>query len=536
MKRGFKLLMGLDVELFRAAFRVGVVIAILASTACTNNGLTQTAPELSFALRSIDGLTTDQKRTGGVSFADINGDGHFDVFVGNGYDNAEQEPTPQDNKLYLGDGRGGFVETEAPDLLSHQGFSSGSTWADMDNDGDLDVFIPNQRDQENFLLRQEASENGELRFTPLDNQAPWSDKGWSYSASWADVDNDGLVDLHVSNGGLSHAGANALYKNLGDGKFEKITSGKIVEDVQASGANIWADFDLDGDVDLFIANHQATRDGSRENSLYRNDGDFQFTEVGSKAFGGLLEYSIAAAWGDVDNDGDSDLLVGNLYGQANSLFINQGNGAFVRRPNDPLSLDGGNTGAVGFADFDNDGDLDAIVGDDYARVGIYINQGAGRYARAFDSVFLGEQENVSAIAIGDADNDGDLDIYLGNWPVRSGEEEENRFLENRLTEGRSWLKVKLIGTESNASALGARVLVTAEINGQPVTQTREVNALASWRSQSEMTLHFGLGDAAQISDIRVIWPSGTTQEWGAAPIKETILIREGDAAFSLASN
>jgi hypothetical protein len=175
-------------------------------------------------------MITDAASTGGVTWVDYDADGRLDLFVTNGYDVSSPDPQPQKNRLYHNDGSGVLVSVTEGPLVEDDGFSSGSTWGDYDNDGDLDVFVTNQREQNNFLYRNE----GEGRFVRINEMAPARDGGHSYSAAWVDVDNDRHLDLFVSNGGLSHQEENFLYGNDGQGGFERITDGAIVTDVAGS--------------------------------------------------------------------------------------------------------------------------------------------------------------------------------------------------------------------------------------------------------------------------------------------------------------
>ena len=226
-------------------------------------------------------LTSDRASTGGVSFVDYDLDGDADLFVTNGYDVSAPEPAPQGNGFYDNmDGR--FVASRISVLTDLDGFSSGSAWADLDNDGDIDTFIANQRDQENFLLLQEVSEEGVRRFDRHDQGPFSSDKGWSYSVAAADADNDGLVDIYVSNGGLSHSGVNFLYRNTGDAGFESVSDTAPVTDDQPSGGASWGDYDGDGDADLVVANRSAPESGVFKLALYRNEGGMRFTGDGRR--------------------------------------------------------------------------------------------------------------------------------------------------------------------------------------------------------------------------------------------------------------
>ena len=207
------------------------VAALLVIGGCAPGGGDQNAipadepgSRVAFERLTSGPVVTDRASTGGVSLVDYDGDGDPDLFVTNGYDVSAEAPEPQLNRLYRNDG-GVFVPVTEGPLVEDQGYSSGSTWADIDNDGDLDVFVTNQQDQNNSLYLNDG--NGV--FTAVTEGPVVSDGGHSYSAAWVDIDNDGWVDLFVANGGMSHAQVNFLYRNLGDGNFERITDGEIVQ-------------------------------------------------------------------------------------------------------------------------------------------------------------------------------------------------------------------------------------------------------------------------------------------------------------------
>ncbi len=444
-------------------------------------------------------IATDRASTGGVSWVDYDDDGDVDLFVTNGYDVSAEEATPQKNKLYKNNGDGTFTSITTGPLVTDDGFSSGSTWGDYDNDGDLDVFVSNQRGQENFLY----SNNGDATFQRVTGAPFGTDKGASFSSSWVDVDNDGHLDLFVANGGLSALEPNFLYRGNGDGTFTKITDGDIVTAEAKTGGAVWGDYDNDGDADLFVPN------GNKPDVLYRNDGKFTFTAMPTSVIEDDHRYSIAGAWGDYDNDGYLDLYVANMYGGANTLFHNKGDGTFERVHTGPPVVDGGHSYAVSWSDWDNDGYLDLLAGNWGAAPVPYLNESGRRFVRA-DAGDLGTQIAVaSSIAWADFDNDGDVDVCLGSWPNSPGHDERNMLYRNEGT-ARSWLKVRLRGTKSNRAAIGARLTLRARIHGRLETQIREVVAHSGWRSQSDLAQHFGLGDAKNIEEIVVRWPSGSS--------------------------
>jgi hypothetical protein len=469
---------------------------------------------------------TDAASTGGVSWVDFDGDGDLDLFVTNGYDVSAEEATAQKNRLYRNDGDGVLsVVTEGP-LIEDDGFSSGSTWGDFDNDGDVDVFVSNQRDQENFLYRNE----GDGTFERIDAGSPTAAGASSFSASWVDVDRDGLLDLWIANGGLSQAQPNQLHRALGEGRFSAITDGDIVTLEGRSGGGSWGDYDNDGDPDLFVA-HLTLGADAPGNQLYRNDGDWQLIPIedGPPVDDGAP--SLCAAWGDYDNDQDLDLYVGNAFGYANLLYRNEGDGRLTPVEHIPPTLEGGSTYAANWADVDNDGDLDLLVADWGSAPVLYENLGGEGFRRLAAGDLGRDILFAASLAWGDYDADGDLDAYVGNWPNHPGPGEPNALYRNDSAAA-GWLQIDLRGTLSNRSGIGARVLVRARIGGEARTQLREVAAHTGWRSQNSLRQHVGLGDARTVEQVEVRWPSGNVDQVGPLDGNRIIEITEGKGLTS----
>jgi hypothetical protein len=346
----------------------------------------------------------------------------------------------------------------------------------------------------------------------------------SYSASWIDVDADGYLDLFVSNGGLSSVEPNFLYRNNGDGTFTRLTEGSIVSDSAASGGAVWADYDNDGDPDLFVPNR--TSPGQLTNALYRNDGDWRFTRISEGPVATDTIPSIAAAWGDYDNDGDLDLYVANVYGLANRLYRNNGDGTFGSVWSGPHVLDGGHSYGANWADYDLDGNLDLLVANWGAAPVLYRNRGDGDLERASAGDLGQAIVYASSVAWGDYDRDGDPDVYVGSWPNSPGDGERNHWYRNDGAE-LNWLAVHLAGTESNQAAIGARVSIHTRVDGRMLTQLREVSTHTSWRSQNEPTVHFGLSTATKVDLLTVRWPSGAIDRVVDVPVNQTVVIVEG---------
>jgi hypothetical protein len=320
--------------------------------------------------------------------------------------------------------------------------------------------------EKNFLYRN----NGQGHFVRISDPSTGSivtDAEWSAAAAWADFDNDGFLDLFVANGGFSANRKSSLYRNQGNGTFSKMTAGNIANDVAGSVCGIWGDYDNDGFRDLFLANY------GQKNVLYRNNGDGTFVKMGAGVVGRIASdagNSLGAAWGDYDNDGSLDLFVTTPNDRPNFLYRNQGNGTFVRMTNSVPEADRNNKGdrshGCAWGDYDNDGYLDLFVVNKYAKNSLYRNNGDGTFRKITSGSFVNEiAANMlegHACAWVDYDNDGFLDLF------------ETTFGKNALyrNNGNSngWINIKLVGTTSNRSAIGAKVRVNASIGGKTFWQ------------------------------------------------------------------
>jgi uncharacterized delta-60 repeat protein len=302
-----------------------------------------------------DGTFTDVTSLAGVGHAgegfhgawgDYDGDGHLDLYVTN-YTNHQAA-----NILYRNNGNGTFTDmTSLAGVGGNGGYAVGGYWGDYDQDGDLDLYVTNWT-KANLLYRN----NGDGTFTDVAAAAGVGASGYSsYVGAWGDYDNDGRLDLFVSN---FRGQANLLFRNNGDGTFANVTSSAGIIFTGGWGvAAAWGDYDVDGDLDLYIADHD------RANVLYRNNGNGTFTDVAASAGVGHTGVSRNATWGDFDSDGDLDLYVINAF--ANILYRNNGNGTFT---DITATADVGNAGN-GFngnwVDYDKDADLDLYVANNF---------------------------------------------------------------------------------------------------------------------------------------------------------------------------
>jgi hypothetical protein len=461
-----------------------------------------------FVLVTDTALMAERASTGGVTWVDFDGDGDDDAFVTNGYDVSAETAVPQTNVLY--ENVNGVLEPLDNELSAASGFSSGSAWADFDNDGRIDLFVPNQMGQNNFLYRNVGGGSFQL----LDKSQPASGGGLSFSATWGDIDGDGRVDLFVGNGGLSGAERDFLYRNGKDGVFALETEGPVVATATQSGGATFIDYDLDGDADLFVPG-AVTR-------MYRNDGSGHFESdervefVNDPNTGGP---SISGAWGDFDNDGDFDLFQVFTQGQPRRLYENEGDGTFFRREVGDATSDRSSAFYSLWVDLDNDGYLDLVVANYGAAAQVYMNRSGNTLERVAAGALSKRVWYASMVAASDHDRDGDVDLVVGNWPNAPGEGEANLLYENQGPVG-NWVALRLEGSCSNRSAIGARVELDVRHGKRTRTLMRDVRSQDGWRSQSSLELLFGLGAAQSAENVRIFWPSGVIQEVGAVKAGE----------------
>ena len=435
------------------------------------------------------GLTDNNTDTWGVAWVDYDNDGLEDCFVSS-YD----KNTP--NKMYRNNGDGTFTNVQLGSLTSIQNNSVSSTWADADNDGDLDVFLANNVEAANMYFQNDG--NGNFSYDP--NHSLNNYGGYCHNATWVDYDNDGWVDLFVTD--FFATKFNLLYHNNGDGTFTAITNDIIATEANKSIGTTWGDYDNDGDVDAFVPNAEGAN-----NTLYRNDGG-AFTKITSGAIVNDGGNSVGSSWGDYNNDGFLDLFVANTGGQNNFLYQNNGDGSFTKITNSPITDDQHNSSGSSWVDVDNDGDLDLYVTNDLNDASVlYTNFGNGNFQK-MENPLSEVQGNAYPNAWSDLDNDGDMDLFIG---TRSNEKDVV-FL-NTKASCNSWGCFNLVGSQSNRSAIGAKIRVKANIYGNDVWQLRELNTQSGGGagSQNGLKTLFGLGDATAMDSVIIEWPSGIRQ-------------------------
>jgi len=475
----------------------------------------------------------------GAAFFDCDGDGDLDLYVVDGSTFATYaDRSGPGNVLYRNEGRGVFAEVVAG--VEDRGWGVGVTVGDYDGDGHRDLYVTNYG--ANLLY----SNLGDGTFTDRSEQAGIEGDDFSTSAAFFDYDGDGDLDLYVTNyvvfaiepllqdpdfddpcmylGGLRVfcgpqgmvGGRDRLYRNEGDGTFVDATSASGVGSANAYyGLGVVpADFDEDGDLDLFVANDETP------NVLYRNEGGI-FADLAIEAGvafngDGEAEAGMGVDAGDGDGDGDMDLYVTNFYGETNTFYENLGGGRFVDATAE-RGLAAPTVSYLGwgtrFFDYDLDGDLDLFVANghvypqiDEARAGgryaqrnqLFANVGSGTFAEVEAGPGLRVEKSSRGAISGDYDQDGDVDLFITNI------DDQPTLLRNDL-HGERWLAVRLVGNAPNLEAIGARVILTA--GGR--TQVRTLNGAASYLGYSDTDLHFGLGVSGEIESLEILWPDGT---------------------------
>jgi hypothetical protein len=482
----------------------------------------------------------------GIAFFDYDQDGWLDIYLTNGtrLDAAwppGQAPTTQ---LYHNNRDGTFTDVTAKSGLGRSGWQTGVCVGDFDNDGWDDLFCTFWG--HNILFHN----NGDGTFTDVTKKAGlWKDEvRWGSGCTWLDYDRDGILDLFVANyirfdpssvpapgetlncqykgasvmcgpRGLP-GGINILYHNNGDGTFTDVSekAGILKPGPRYSITAVSCDFDNDGWPDIYVAVD------SEPSILFHNNHDGTFTDIAVMAAcaysqDGNEQAGMGVAVGDYDCDGWLDIFKTNFADDTSNLYHNNGDGTFTEVTfqagvgHDTQNVKWG----CGFIDYDNDGWPDILQVDghvypsvDEQKVGqtflepriVYRNLGNGKFQDVSKETgpAIAARHSSRGCAFGDYDNDGDIDVVVNNM------NEIPSLLRNDGGNANNWIKVKLIGTKCNRTAIGARVRV---VTGKHV-QMDEVHSGTSVMSQSDLRLHFGIGLAKLIDRLEVKWP--TTQK------------------------
>ncbi len=485
-------------------------------------------------------LNTDSQQ--GVSWADLDGDGDEDYISPSFTNSAGQVSVPVFYEN-IGGGqfnRRNLAILLNENIATYRG----ANVIDMNNDGKLDIYftrsvansIPDlvliNNGGWNFTksnINQTARVNGSgFRAGSFADY----DRDGLIDLFMADTDPDPAAQ------NLSPVTPSFLLRNITSGgniSFNQISSGSIVTNGVECRDVSWADFNNDGLQDLLVIsfNLNATNPTPNiPNRIYKNNGDGTFTQL-SVFDADVFFRARTSSWGDIDNDGDLDLYIGSqLNTVADRLYQNNGNGTFTSLTSNGAAETGTATYGSAFGDIDNDGDLDLIAINMGQSNSIFINDGAGNFTKSATSELLNYVglNNIGGSFV-DYDQNGFLDISTG----RNGGIIPPYLFQNTLSAAgnKKWIEVKLVGTVSNTGAIGARVTVTT--TSPTKTQIREVSARTGYGSQNSLIQHFGLGTASSISQIQVKWPNGGTQTLTSPNINQLITITEDFAGPTFAN-
>lgn len=492
---------------------------------------------------------------GGVAVFDYDGDGRQDLYF---VDSGEVPVTtdaqaPGGNKLYRNLGGWKFEDVSAKSGAAGRGYMLGAVVGDYDNDGDIDVYVTAYGS--NTLLQNQ----GDGSFRDVTAAAGCDDRRWSSGAAFVDYDRDGKLDLfvqnyvsfrveehrpHVQQGVESYSPPDlfdavscSLWRNRGDGTFEDVSARTGLPQHLGKGLGVLvSDLDGDGASEIYCAND------STPNFLFRLGADGRFEELGlvsGAGYGadGREEAGMGVDCGDVDGDGTLDVIVTNFHKEPNSIYRNDGGLNFTE-----ISERTGTASAarrmLGFgvrlADFDHDGRLDLVVNNGHVYDNAAQVDPPATWAQApllyrglakarFEDVLAAQPVEFKrarvgrGLATGDLDDDGDLDLVLTSLNGRA------EVFENVGDERGAWLSVRCVGTKRDSTAIGARVEVVAS----GVTRVGEVRSGGSYLSQSELRVHFGLGELEQLEMVRVRWPDGAVEEAREVATRQHLTFVEG---------
>lgn len=519
------------------------------------------AAKIGVTFKHVNGASFDkplpETMSAGAVIFDYNNDGRPDLFLVNGGSFVDkQAASTARHRLYRNTGEGKFADVTESSGIGITGYGMGGCAADYDNDGSPDLYVTAVGGNKLYY------NNGNGTFTDVTGRAGVAADLWSASCAWGDIDNDGDVDLYVTryvNFALdnkkvcmlfrdvrSYCHPNVyssvpdiLYRNNGDGTFTDVSDSGVGL-VAGNGLGVvFGDYDDDGWIDIYVAND------ATPNFLFHNKGKGVFEEVAfwtgtAVGFAGKPLSGMGTDMADMNGDGLLDIFVANLDGQTHSLYKNLGKGLFA----DVTFTSGVGEATlpyVGFGaaffDYDNDGDLDLAVanGDvidnvklvrdtsSYEQLNLLLrNDGTGKFTSVgpTSGPGFGFKKPSRALAVGDLDNDGDLDIVIGNVGNTAD------VLRNDGGNHGNSVLVRAVGSRSNRDGIGARLKLY--VGGKILV--REVKAGSSYLAQNDLRVHFGLGNAPKADRLEIRWPSGAVDTIEGVEANHILTVREGSGA------
>jgi enediyne biosynthesis protein E4 len=496
---------------------------------------------------------------GGVAVLDYNNDGCMDIFFTNGADMPSLKKTGPEyfNRLFRNNCDGTFTDVTEKAGVAGEGYSMGVAVGDYDNDGYPDIFVAGVNRNILYHNRGDGTFEDVTEKAHLGGVDPHYGKLWSVSAAWVDVDNDGWLDLVVTNyvqwdrqhepvcgspeqplycrPDAYHDTPNQLFRNNHDGTFTDITASSGLGAYLGKGMGVAvADYDGDGRMDIFVAND------SVPNFLFHNLGHGKFEEVAMLAGVALNDNGrpvagMGADFRDVDNAGRPDLLITAMFNDTFSFFRNTGKSPAFEddTASSGLALVTRRlTGwGLGFYDFDNDGFKDLFTANShFPALDRYLGSAAALANSVFRNLGDGRFQDVSptagpdfqiagqhrGVAFADFDNDGRVDAVVANVNGPA------RLFHNVTPNAGHWLALKLIGTRSNRDGIGAKIALTLPDRKLYNHSTTSVG----YASSSEPLVRFGLGTETRAKLIEIQWPSGQTQTLREVKADQMLKVRE----------
>ncbi len=437
----------------------------------------------------------------GVIVGDFDNDGFEDLFIP-----ANISP----NRLFKNMGDGTFQDITAGSGIETGGLTKTGAWGDIDNDGDLDLFIGNYYTSSYPFQNYLYVNNGDGTFTDISISSNVATSSQTRSAHMVDLNLDGYLDIYI----CSLAQENILWTNNGNLTFTNTTSASgLFDDLISMGA-VFFDYDNDGDQDVYL-----THDNYQPNIMYENNGSGVFTDVSIETGLNVSGQGMGVDHGDINNDGHLDLYVTNLG--PNFLLLNNGSGHFTEIAEAAGVADVGMGWGCFFLDYDNDGWEDIYVVNDsqFSPVSnkLYKNNGDSTFTIVSENTDLASFYNGKGGTWADLNNDGYAEILVANGQVEIGVQ----IFENQHSEN-NWIGFDLVGIEDTPDACGTRVQVNT-INGVKID---EVTCGSSYAAMSSRRVYFGLG-AGDVSEILITWPNGTTDYFETLPVNQIHEIQQG---------
>lgn len=496
----------------------------------------------------------------GVGFIDYDNDGYEDLYFVNGaaIPSLEKETPMYWNRLYRNNHDGTFTDVTEKAGVKGAGYGMGVAVADYDNDGWPDIYLVS------VTMNQLFRNNHDGTFSDVTDKAGVGGgilhgrKMWSVSAAWVDYNNDGHLDLFVSNycvwevnkdrwcgpsptlRAYCHpknyeALPNQLYRNNGDGTFTDVSAEVGLSRFPGKGMGVViADYDGDGFMDIFVAND------TQPNFLFHNLAGRKFEEVAFQsgvayAEGANAISGMGADFKDVDNDGRPDIWHTAIENETFPLYLNNG-GTDFSDVTSKSGLWGTRTmsgWSNGMVDFDNDGWKDLFVarGNVLDNIGLYSIRKYEEPNTVFRNLGKGKFQDISGdagpdlqkpaphrgAAFGDLDNDGRIDavVTVLNGPAK--------LFHNVGQNANHWILLKLVGTKSNRMGLGAQVRITA---ADGTKQWNQATTAVGYAGSSDARVHFGLGGSKLIREVEIKWPSGIVQTLHDVPADQVLTMEE----------